>query len=237
MYFKMGDNRNEFAWIEVKSSELERFNDLLNKGTSSIYSPTTKPRRLKVLKTTKTRIYWYFTYKQSYKYVDHLQTFANSFNSTYHRTIGMAPNKVTDEKETNIWRKMYWPKEDVKTKKKCFRFKVGDKVRLTHLRNVFSREYDERWTGEIFSIIQTLLRGGIPLYRVKYCNGDEILRTFYQSELQKIDVKEDDFWKVEKILKTRGRGANKEHYVKWLNWPKKFNSWVKASGVICTRGG
>ncbi|XP_041377267.1 uncharacterized protein LOC121389683 [Gigantopelta aegis] len=143
----------------------------------------------------------------------------------------MASDKVTTEKETNIWWKMYWPKEEVKTKKKRLRFKVGDKVKLTHLRNVFSREYDERWTGEIFTISQPLLRGGLPLYRVKDYNGDEILGTFHQPELQKIDVKENDLWKVEKILKTRGRGANKEHYVKWLNWPKKFNSWVKTSDV------
>ncbi|XP_041347126.1 uncharacterized protein LOC121366970, partial [Gigantopelta aegis] len=138
----------------------------------------------RVFKTTKTRIYRYFTYKQSYEYVDRLQTFANSYNSTYHRTIGMAPDKVTAEKETNIWWK-----------------------------------------------IHTLLRGGLPLYRVKDYDGDEILGTFYQPELQQIDVKEDNLWKVEKILKTRGRGPNKEHYVKWLNCPKKFNSWVKASDV------
>ncbi|XP_041367048.1 uncharacterized protein LOC121381764 [Gigantopelta aegis] len=126
---------------------------------------------------------------------------------------------------------MYWPEKDVKTKKKRFQFKVGDKVRLSHLRNVFTREYDEKWTGVIFTISQTLLRGGLPLYRVKDYNGEEIHGTFYQSELQKVDVKNDDLWKVEKILNTIGRGVNKQHYVKWLHWPKKFNSWIRASDV------
>ena len=48
-------------------------------------------------------------------------------------------------------------------------FKIGDNVRLTHLRNPFSREYDEGWMGEIFSISGKNLRGGICLpieYRI-----------------------------------------------------------------------
>ncbi|XP_041346663.1 uncharacterized protein LOC121366182 [Gigantopelta aegis] len=128
---------------------------------------------------------------------------------------------------------MYWLKKDVKNipkMKKPFRFKVGDHVRITHLRYVFTREYDERWTGEIVTICQTLLRG-LTLYRVKDYDGDGIQNTFYQSELQKLDVKEDGLSKVEKILKTRGCGSNKEHYVKQLNWPQKFNSWMPASDV------
>ena len=50
---------------------------------------------------------------------------------------------------------------------------------------------------------------------------------FYQPELQKIEVRDDDTFKVEKILKTKGRGHNKQYLVKWLHWPSKFNSWIK----------
>ena len=162
--------------------------------------------------------------------------FADSYNQTYHRTIDMAPAKVTKTKETSIWWRMYWPRKQpgvqkLKKTRKPFKFKVGDKVRLSHLKNPFSREYDEKWTGEIFSISQKILRGGLPLYRVKDYDGDEIKGTFYQSELQKVDVRDDDMWKIEEILKTRGKGRNKEYYVKWLHWPKKFNSWIRASDV------
>jgi len=190
----------------------------------------------RVIKTIKTRIYRYFTYKRNYEYVKTLQSFADSYNQTHHRTIGVAPTKVDKNNETDIWWRTYWSKKEKvppKTKKvrKPFKFKVGDKVRLTHLRNPFSREYDEKWTGEIFIISQKILRGGLPVYRVKDYDGDEIRGTFYQSELQKIDVRDDDMWKVERILKTRGKGRNKQYFVKWLHWPKKFNSWVNASDV------
>ena len=85
--------------------------------------------------------------------------------------------------------------------------------------------------GEIFKISQRILRGGLPVYRIKDFNDDEIKGTFYQSELQKTDVKDDDLWKVEKILKTRGKGRHKQYFVNWLHWANKFNSWIPANNV------
>jgi hypothetical protein len=32
-------------------------------------------------------------------------------------------------------------------------------------------------------------------------------------------------WKFEKILKPTGKSHNKQLYVKWLNWPNKFDPW------------
>ena len=144
----------------------------------------------------------------------------------------MPPNKVTKGKETNLWWKMYWPKSvkpEKKTKKvrKPFRFKVGDKVRITYIRNIFTREYDAKWTGEIFKVTQRIMRGGLPIYRLKDFHDEEIKGTFSQSELQKVD----DIWKIEKILKTKGKGNNKQYFIKWLHWPKIFNSWISARDV------
>ena len=51
---------------------------------------------------------------------------------------------------------MYWPnlsnKPDKKRKNNFFAFKVGDKVRISHLQSSFQREYDIKWSGEIFKI-------------------------------------------------------------------------------------
>ena len=112
---------------------------------------------MRVIKTIKSKMYRYFTHAQSYNYIGELQKFAGSYNKTYHRTIGMPLNKATKGKETNLWWKMYWPKKvssesKSKTIRKPFRFKVGDKVRITYIRNIFTREYDEKWTGEIFKV-------------------------------------------------------------------------------------
>ena len=40
------------------------------------------------------------------------------------------------------------------------------------------------------------MRGGLLLYRLKDFHNEEINGTFYQSELQKVDVRDDDIWKI-----------------------------------------
>lgn len=198
----------------------------------------------RAIKTVKTKIIRYMTYQNDYKYVDKLQSFATSYNKTYHRTIGMAPDEVTKDKEWLIEMRMYVkplrPKQE-KEKKRTFskttkkrrpyRFKIGDKVRISHLKNVFSREYDQKWTGEIFTIASRFVRDGLPIYKLKDYGNVDIKGTFYQSELAKSDVKDDDMFQIEEILKTRGKGKNKQFFVKWLYWPKQFNSWINATEV------
>ena len=39
-------------------------------------------------------------------------------------------------------------------------------------------------------------------------------------------------FKVEQILKYKGRGKNKQALVKWKGWPKKFNSWMPTSNLV-----
>ena len=51
-----------------------------------------------------------------------------------------------------------------------------------------------------------ILRGGLPIYRLEDFPDEEIKGTFYQSDLQKVDVRDDDIRKIEKILKTKGKG-------------------------------
>jgi hypothetical protein len=76
-----------------------------------------------------------------------------------------------------------------------------------------------------------ILRGRLPIYRLNDFHDEEIKGTFYQSVLQKVDVRDDDIWKVEKILKTKGTGNNKHYFIKRLYCTKKFNSWISARDV------
>lgn len=161
------------------------------------------------------------TYQQGYKYTNKLQIFVESYNNTYQRTIGMAPKSVNSGNETAVLWRMNWPRNRTRIKKtktvsKPFRFKIGDYVRLTHLRNPFSREYDKRWTGEILVISQRIFRGGLILIK------DEIKGTFYHSELQKVDVKDNDLWKVEKKLKDQRKGKKQTIFCQMASLSKEI---------------
>ena len=50
-------------------------------------------------------------------------------------------------------------------------------------------------------------------------NGDEIIGTFYEKELQKIDQQE---FRIEKVIKKEGDKL----YDKWKGYDVSFNSWI-----------
>lgn len=107
----------------------------------------------------------------------------------------------------------------------------GDHVRVSKLKGTFEKGYEQNFTSEIFIVDQVHSRSGTrPVYRLKDYGGDPIIGTFYPEELQRVKV-EDSVYRIEKILATKGRGEKKQHLVKWVGWPDKFNSWVAAADL------
>ena len=168
-------------------------------------------------------------FKQTFRYIDKLQDIASSYNNSYHRSIRMTPEEVSENNKTTVWKNLYWPNENYKLQK--FKYNVGDHVRLSYLRHAFQREYDQKWTGEIFKVSKRYRRGGLSIYKIVDFNGNDIQGTFYQDELQKVTIKEDQIWKIDKILKRRKKVKKIEYLVKWLHWPSSFNSWVDAKDI------
>ena len=118
-----------------------------------------------------------------------------------------------------------------KKKKQFYKFKIGDFVRVSHLKRAFEKGYQEKWTMEYFKIVKRFKRGNQDLYKISDIDGDDIKGTFYRYELQKINKTETDTYKIEKIIKQKKLDGIKHVLVKWLGWPAKFNSWVPETDV------
>ena len=187
----------------------------------------------RAIRTIKQRLFKYFTHHQSFRYIDIIQDITTSYNSTYHRTIKMPPNEVTQENQQNVWETTYGG--DIfklnKTSQYKFHYKVGDLVRLSHTRGVFSRGYNQGWSDEIF-IIKTRFRTSPPTYSLKDFTEEDILGTVYEQEITRVEQSEDPIYKIEKVIKKRRRRGVSEYYVKWLGWGDKFNSWVNSDEVV-----
>ena len=179
----------------------------------------------RVIKTIKMKIYRLTAQKEGY--IDKLSDLINSYNRTYHRSIGIQPALVTKENESEIRLQQYLLRPHHTIKKGVYRFKVGDLVRISHLKSKFDREYQQKFTGEIFRIRGRKRRENIPVYSLEDWDKDPIGGWFYSAELQAVDVDPSAPFKIEKILKRR-KG---QVYVRWLHYPKKFDSWLKASSV------
>lgn len=114
--------------------------------------------------------------------------------------------------------------------------KLGDTVRLAGKKHPFQKAYKGNWTEELFKISKIHRRHPSFVYEVEEADGEPITGVFYRDELQKVQKpKHADFWQIEKILDTRKRkGHEKEFFVKWFGYTKKYNSWVPESSMIST---
>ena len=134
-------------------------------------------------------------------YIDKLDDIVNEYNNTYYRTIKMKPIDVKDNTYINIGKEV---------NDKDPKFKFGDHIRIPKYKNIFAKGYTPNWSEEIFVINE--IKNTIPwTYVINDINGEEIIGTFYEKELQKIDQQG---FRIEKVIKKKGSKL----YVKWKGY-------------------
>ena len=80
------------------------------------------------------------------------------------------------------------------------------------------------WSEEVFVIIK--IKNTVPwTYVINDLNGEEIIGTFYEKELQKTNQQE---FRIEKVIKRRVDKL----YVKWKGFDSSFNSWIDKKDLI-----
>lgn len=189
----------------------------------------------RAIKTIKSRLIRYMTRQQTKRWVDILSKVTESYNATYHRSIKRTPRSVTPKDSVALWKAQYNPqpessrKPPTKSSTVNFKYKVGDLVRVSFMRHTFQREYDERWSRELFVVNTRFMSENIPQYKLKDYAGEEISGTFYQHQLKK--AYEQDRYLVEKVLRSRKRGGQTQLLVRWRGWPSKYDSWVNEEDV------
>ena len=99
-------------------------------------------------RTLKKRMYRYFTVKNTLKYLPVVKELVTGYNRSYHRSIKMAPEKVTMSNEGRVWKTLYGPR--LGAKRKTAKLKVGDRVRLNKKYRVFKKSFLPGWTEEVF---------------------------------------------------------------------------------------
>jgi hypothetical protein len=97
------------------------------------------------------------------------------------------------------------------------------------------REYDERWSRELFVVNQRFMRENIPQYELKDYSGEIISGKFYQNQL--MQAYEQDTYLVEQIIRSRKKEGKKEYLVRWKGWAPKFDSWISEEDLKSLKGG
>ena len=86
-----------------------------------------------------------------------------------------------------------------KIMKKILNSNVNDHVRVSKYKNIFAKEYALNWSKEIF-VLKTIKNTVLWTYVISDLTGEEIIGSFYEKELQKINKKE---LRIEKVIKMK----------------------------------
>jgi len=166
-------------------------------------------------RTIKTRIWHYLTYKNTKRYIDVLQQLVNSYNKSFHRSIGMAPIAVSKKNENEVWVKLFGDGGSSVSKHKL---KEGDKVRVTMKKGDFDKGYIPNWSLDHL-VVSNSRNESRPVYKLRRKNGEQVDALFYPEEIQKISK---NTFLVEKVIQKK----NGKALVKWKGWSNKYNSWI-----------
>ena len=113
-------------------------------------------------------------------YFDKLDDIVHKYNNAKHRTIKLNPIYVKDNTYIDFGKEV----NDNNPQ-----FKVDDRVRISKYKNSFAKGYTPNWSEENFVINK--IKTTVPwTYVTNDLNGEEIIGTFYENELQKTDQQE-----------------------------------------------
>ena len=178
-----------------------------NEGTSVVAD--------RFIRTLKNEIYKHMTAISNNVYFDFLNNIVDEYNNTYHKTIKMKPIHVKSDS---------FAEYNEESGGKDPKFKVGDHVRISKYKNTFAKAYVPNWSEEIFVVKK--IKNTVPwTFVISDLNGEEIIGSFYEKELQKTNQKE---FRIEKVIKKKGNKL----YFKWKGNNNSFNSWIDKKDLI-----
>jgi hypothetical protein len=176
--------------------------------------------------TIQTLLYKIMRKNNSHEWTKYLDQAMNIYLHRKHRTIKMSPLEAEkDENEMEVRRTYFEKYVKAGEKTQTPKFSLGDSVRIFKERGTFHRGYKEDFTTETFIITKVLTNLPVPRYKLKEANGDEVVGSFFQDELVLYNPPE--FFEID-VLKTRGKGKNKEFLVHYRGWPHTYDEWKKA---------
>ena len=176
---KQSNRKPNKIWVDKDS---EFYNAFLKKWLRDndivMYSTHNEGKSVvaeRFIRTLKSKIYKYMTSISKNVYIDKLDDIVNKYNNTYHTTIKMKPIDVKDNTYINTGKEI---------NNKDPKFKVGDRVRISKYKTIFAKGYMPNWSEEVFVIKK--VKNTVPwTYVINDLNGEEIIGTFYEKELQK----------------------------------------------------
>jgi hypothetical protein len=96
---------------------------------------------------------WHLT--KSKAWVPWLNQIVASYNSTIHSAHNYAPKDINETNSHIVWRNLYH--KLISSKPKPPKYAVGDRVRISSKKILFSKGYEKRWSEIVYTISKVIL--------------------------------------------------------------------------------
>lgn len=187
----------------------------------------------RVNKSLQILIYKYLTENSTLRYIDVLPHLVQTYNNRQHRTLNKySPNEADDPINEVKIRSIHFARYQKIVKKKRNAkqtFKVGDRVRIkSYVTGLSSRRraYAKQFNEELFIIHKINKRMPVIMYEIQSMMNDEIIEGgFYANELVHV---RGNIFKIDRVLKTVGKGNAKKYLVRWKNLSPRWDKWVSS---------
>ena len=166
-----------------------QFKDFLRKSKIIQYSTGSEIKASlaeRFIRTLKSKLYKYFTAKNTLHYIRVLPSVLQGYNDKIHSSHGMAPSKVNKRNQKKVWNILH--ADYLNEKPKPPRLHIGDFVRLSKYRRTFRKAYLQGWTTEIFVVHEVLPTNPVT-YVIRDSNNEILEGAFYEPELIKIRLR------------------------------------------------
>ena len=182
-------------------------------------------------RTLREKLNRYFTHHNKKRWIDVLPQIINTYNKSPHRSLKMK-RPIDIVNDINMWTDMEMKRGRHYTMRKPY--SIGSLVRISRISaaSPFRKNFDQNWSEEIFTIVAIDKKDVPIMYIIEDSNNQIIQGKFYHEELQVIGDKKPSVFRIEEILRTRGKGRHKQYYVKWYGYDKTYNSWISANNLV-----
>lgn len=179
-------------------------------------------------RTLKSRLFKMVTSRGDERYIDELKNIVKAYNNTWHRSIKMVPNQVSDRNEKIVFNNLYGYKSErayILSAKRSSDIAVGDKVRIKHPKESFIKGYLPNWRDMVFKVISKHgVAGSEPLFKLADEKGSVLKQRFYRHELQKVSPSPK--FRIQSVgEQVRKRAGRTEYLVKYIGHPEEFDEW------------
>ena len=194
-FLKVSARKPHKMWV-YHGSEFynSHFKKWLKNNNIEMYSTRNEGKSViaeRFIRTIKNKIYKYMTSVSKNVYIGKVDNIVDEYNNTKHRIIKMKPIDVKDNTYVDFGKNVN--ENDPK-------FKAGDHVKLSKYKSILAKWYTPNLSEEYFVIKK--IKNTVPwTYVINDLNGEEIIGTFYENELQKTHQEE---FRIKKVIKKKG---------------------------------